>query len=118
MLVVRFDSDQPHGTIVKGALHGPGTGAPTVTAALERTPGAEHGRSVVPEPQPWRQARGRAPEDGSGASRRVSAYPPKTGLPAFGTDFRVLLDEAAIIQMEQLSSTIKIYFFVNIVLEL
>ena len=78
MLVVRFDSDQPHGPAAPlGPMHGPGTGA-TVTAALERTPDAKHRRNVVPEPQPRRQAQGRATDGGCGGSRLIrpnSDYP-------------------------------------------
>ena len=65
----------PSSAAALGSLHGPGTGAPTVTAALERTPDAQHRRNVVPEPQPRRQAQAHATDCGCGGSRLIRPNP-------------------------------------------
>ena len=77
-LTTRGPGCRPSSAAPLGPMHGPGTGAPTVTAALERTPDAKHRRNVVPEPQPRRQAQGRATDGGCGGSRLIrpnSDYP-------------------------------------------
>ena len=70
-LTTRGPGCRPSSAAPLGPMHGPGTGAPTVTAALERTPDAKHRRNVVPEPQPRRQAQGRATDGGCAGSRII-----------------------------------------------
>jgi len=74
-LTTRGPGCRPSSAAPLGPMHGPGTGAPTVTAALERTPDAKHRRNVVPEPQPRRQAQAHATDCGCGGSRLIRPNP-------------------------------------------
>ena len=110
MLVVRFDSDQPHG---------PSPGRAHRRAYGHGCAGTDTGRPAPPQRGP----RATAAAAGPGARygwwvRRVSVNPPKFGLPVLGTVFRVPPESYASATGFWISSNPNIYFFDNMVMDL